>query len=80
MDNNNATISFGGSGLLLTYHAGVAQQLLHLPWSQFSGVSGGAVIALLMCVAPERLGEAIDIVLKKEWAQGLTWGDLWDPA
>ncbi|KAK3252110.1 hypothetical protein CYMTET_38580 [Cymbomonas tetramitiformis] len=73
-------IAFGSSGLLVTYHAGVAQTFSKHKWSRILGVSGGSVIGLLLCVCPEKLCAAEEYMLGKKWAKGITWGDLWDPA
>ena len=76
-------ITFSSSGLLLTYHAGVALTLhanMSEPFPHIIGVSGGAVVGLLLCVAPELLRTAIEFMVSREWARDLTWADVWDPA
>ena len=78
-------LSFSSSGLLLSYHAGVAMALSEA--SSFMdtvdccvGTSGGAVVAALLVCAPEKLDFAAQYMLSKEWAKGMGWYDLWDPA
>ena len=76
-------VTFSSSGLLLTYHAGVAKALhaSKLPrFKYYNGVSGGAVVALLLCTAPSSLQAAIDYMVSREWAHDLTLADIWDPA
>ena len=76
------SISFGSSGLLLTYHAGVALELLNAgqQFERVLGTSGGALIGALFCVAPDSLPRAVKYMTGRRWAEGLTWGDIWDPA
>ena len=73
-------LSFSSSGLLLTYHLGVAQALAQERWERVLGVSGGAVVALLLCVCPEKLEWCREHLRAREWAKGMTMADVWDPA
>ena len=77
-----AAVSFSSSGLLLTYHAGVARMLhTHLPpFEKIVGVSGGAVVGLLLAVSPGSLKSALDFMIARDWAHDLSWADIWDPA
>jgi len=74
-------ISFGSSGLLVTYHAGVALKLADHHWSHVLGCSGGAVVGLLLVACTrEQMTSTLDYMLGGEWAKDLSWHDIWDPA
>ena len=45
-----------------------------------TGTSGGAVIGALLCAAPHSLQHAVDYMVGREWAAGMTLADVWDPA
>jgi len=77
--DKSRTFSFSGSGMLLTYHAGVAMEVHHL-CRRALGVSGGSIIAALIICNPDALPKLTDFLTSREWARNLSWADWWDPA
>lgn len=77
-------ISFSSSGLLLSYELGVAERLSQEPQllegAHFLGASGGALIAALLCCAPEKIELVKAYMLAGKATKGMTLSDLWDPA
>jgi hypothetical protein len=71
--------------LLFPYHLGVAERLAEEPGllekvACFSGTSGGALTAALLCCAPGKIQELKEYVLSGRITEGMSWTDLWDPA
>ena len=77
-----SAINFCSSGLLLTYHAGVALQLKHSnkKFDKILGTSGGALIGALFCCNPNALENSVKYMLDQQWKKNMSFRDFLDPA
>lgn len=77
-------LSFGGSGLMLVYQAGVASAFHACPEFmarvvRVLGTSGGACVGVLLLACPERIEAALEHYCKGALFRGATLADAMDP-
>jgi predicted acylesterase/phospholipase RssA len=80
----NVALSFGGSGLMLIYQAGVASAFHGCPAFmqrvvRVLGTSGGACVGVMLLACPERIEEALEYYCSGALFRGATIADVVDP-